>query len=643
MVQWLVFKHNGSLYQRLTNPIYYPFSMAPIITRLSSEESSTQDGFSEEHIPLGEYLFLRIHQANPQLGSIFGIPGDFNLPLLEHLYHDSVAANMTFIGVCNELNAAYAADGYAKITQGLSTLITTFGVGELSALNGIAGAFAEYAPVLHIVGTTSTIQASQAQGAHVSSVRNIHHLVQNKNALAAPNHDVYKSIVEPISVAQESLDTDGGLNLEKIDRVLTTIIHERRPGYLFIPSDVSDMEVPKTRLAQPLDLSELNNEALLADLVRRILHKLYVSETPSLMGDALADRFGAQDALDSFVEAMPRNLVKLFTTPMGRNIDETLPNYVGVYSGQLSSGPEVIEALERHTDFLLTLGHCNNEINTGRYSTNYSHIAEYVEVHPDYILIDGEYVNIKNHQTGQREFSIVDLMERLVSDFNPTRLAHIHDQVESITFKSEPKRLSLSEDAATNTITQNQLIDFFNVYLKPHDILIVETCSFLFGVSDMRFPKGVKLIAQNLYASIGYAIPATFGISRGERDLGCKRRVILIQGDGAAQMTMQEWSSYLRYDIQTPEIFLLNNGGYAVERIIKGPTRSYNDIQDAWQWTELFKAFGDTKGEKHEAERVNTTSDLKRLIGRPAISKMRFYELKLAKLDVPQRCKSLFG
>jgi pyruvate decarboxylase len=59
-----------------------------------------------------------------------------------------------WVGNCNELNAGYAADGYARI-KGLRALITTFGVSELSAINAIAGAYAELVPVVHIVGMPS--------------------------------------------------------------------------------------------------------------------------------------------------------------------------------------------------------------------------------------------------------------------------------------------------------------------------------------------------------------------------------------------------------------------------------------------------------------------------------------------------------
>lgn len=612
--------------------------MAPIITKGSSEEPESQ----QNQIPLGEYLFLRICQANPKLKSIFGIPGDFNLALLEHIYSQSVGAKAEFVGFCNELNAAYAADGYAKVMESLSVLITTFGVGELSALNGISGAFAEFAPILHIVGTTSTKQINQALGADAANVKNIHHLVQNKNALSAPDHDVYKKAASSFSVIQESLDEDMLLNLEKIDNVLSTILQENRPGYLFVPSDISNIGVPRSRLDQPLDLNELTNEPLLDELTQRILAKLYASEKPSVIGDALADRFGAQSVLDNFVDALPSNFVKLFSTPLGRNIDETLPNFIGVYSGRLSSGDDVIEAFERETDFLLSLGHSNNEINAGAYSANISEIADYVEVHPDYILIDGEYVQIKNAETGKRLFSIVDLISRLSTEFNASKLIHNDGKI-TIGAKSPLKTFGADDDVPAEIITQNKLTDFFNNYLRPNDIFVVETCSFQFGISDLRFPKGVKFFSQNLYGSIGYALPATFGASRAEHDLGTNRRVILVQGDGSAQMTIQELSTFLRYDTKSPEIFLLNNSGYTVERIILGPTRSYNDIQDAWNWTNFFKVFGDKEGEKHEAEKINTTGELEGLFGLKASSKIRFFELKLAKLDVPQRFKNLLG
>lgn len=94
----------------------------------------TQTSTSKGTIKVADYLFARLCQLGIQ--SIFGVPGDYNLRLLDFVE----PSGLHWVGTCNELNGAYAADGYARI-NGLGALITTFGVGELSAINGIAGAY----------------------------------------------------------------------------------------------------------------------------------------------------------------------------------------------------------------------------------------------------------------------------------------------------------------------------------------------------------------------------------------------------------------------------------------------------------------------------------------------------------------------
>lgn len=107
-------------------------------------------------VTLGRFLFERLNQL--QVQTIFGLPGDFNLSLLDKIYE---VDGMKWAGNANELNAAYAADGYSRV-KGLACLVTTFGVGELSALNGVAGLYAEHVGMLHVVGVPSILsQAKQ--------------------------------------------------------------------------------------------------------------------------------------------------------------------------------------------------------------------------------------------------------------------------------------------------------------------------------------------------------------------------------------------------------------------------------------------------------------------------------------------------
>jgi TPP-dependent 2-oxoacid decarboxylase len=105
---------------------------------------------------ISDYLLDRVAELGAD--RVFGVPGDYTLALLDHVVaHD----RLEWVGCTNELNAGYAADGYGRL-RGIAALMTTFGVGELSAINALAGSFAEYVPVLHIVGAPSTgTQAAQ--------------------------------------------------------------------------------------------------------------------------------------------------------------------------------------------------------------------------------------------------------------------------------------------------------------------------------------------------------------------------------------------------------------------------------------------------------------------------------------------------
>ena len=95
---------------------------------------------------VGDFLLKRLAELGARY--LFGVPGDYNLWFLEQVERSN---HIEFIGCCNELNAAYAADGSARL-GGVSALVTTYGVGELSAIAGVAGAYAERVPVVCIIG-----------------------------------------------------------------------------------------------------------------------------------------------------------------------------------------------------------------------------------------------------------------------------------------------------------------------------------------------------------------------------------------------------------------------------------------------------------------------------------------------------------
>ena len=124
-------------------------------------------------------------------------------------------------------------------------------------------------------------------------------------------------------------------------------------------------------------------------------------------------------------------------------------------------------------------------------------------------------------------------------------------------------------------------------FLKPNDILIAETGTSSMGLGFVLLPKGSTFHNQTLWASIGWATPAAFGAAVAAPN----RRVVLVTGEGSHQLTAQEISQFARRGLK-PVVFVLNNSGYLIERLLcTNPDAGYNDLAQ-WRYAELPRALG---------------------------------------------------
>ena len=171
-------------------------------------------------VSVAEYLLIRLKQMG--IDHLFGVPGDFVLGFLNEVLESEVH----YIGTCNELNAAYAADGYARL-KGAGAYVTTYAVGELSALNGLAGAFAERVPVVAITGAPSTI--------YFRSRALLHHTLGD--------YRIPLQMYSRVTAAAALLESGESAPAD-IDRVLAACLAQQRPVYLCLPSDVVRMRCP---------------------------------------------------------------------------------------------------------------------------------------------------------------------------------------------------------------------------------------------------------------------------------------------------------------------------------------------------------------------------------------------------------------
>ena len=545
-------------------------------------------------ITLGRYLFERLHQLD--VNTIFGLPGDFNLSLLDKVYE---VPNMKWAGNANELNAAYAADGYSRI-KGLACLVTTFGVGELSALNGVGGAYAEHVGLLHVVGVPSI--ASQAKQLL------LHHTLGNGD------FTVFHRMSNNISQTTAFI-SDISSAPSEIDRCIREAWVNQRPVYVGLPANLVDLKVPASLLETPVDLSLKPNEPeAQEEVVENVLELVSKAKNPVILVDACASRHGCKKEVEQLVNATQ---FPVFTTPMGKSgINESHPRFGGVYVGTLSE-PDVKEAVES-ADLVLSVGALLSDFNTGSFSYSYK-TKNIVEFHSDYTKIR------------QATFPGVQMKETL-NTILPRIAAAINPEYSPVTVPSVKAAPTPESDKAI--LTQEYLWSRVSDWFQEGDIIVTETGTSAFGIVQSRFPNNTIGISQVLWGSIGFTVGATYGAAMAAMELDPTRRVILFIGDGSLQLTVQEISTLCKWECNNTYLYVLNNDGYTIERLIHGMNATYNDIQP-WNNLALLPLFN---AKDYETKRVSTVGELETLLTDAAFAvpdKIRMVEVMLPRMDAP--------
>ncbi|EDK2919246.1 indolepyruvate decarboxylase [Salmonella enterica subsp. enterica serovar Typhimurium] len=534
---------------------------------------------------VADYLLDRL--AGCGIGHLFGVSGDYNLQFLDHVIDHPT---LRWVGCANELNAAYAADGYARMS-GAGALLTTFGVGELSAINGIAGSYAEYVPVLHIVGAPCS--AAQQRG------ELMHH------TLGDGDFRHFYRMSQAISAASAILDEQNACF--EIDRVLGEMLAARRPGYIMLPADVAKKTaIPPTQaLALPVHEAQSGVETAFRYHARQCLMN---SRRIALLADFLAGRFGLRPLLQRWMAETP---IAHATLLMGKGLfDEQHPNFVGTYSAGASS-KEVRQAIE-DADRVICVGTRFVDTLTAGF-TQQLPAERTLEIQPYASRIGETWFNLP---MAQAVSTLRELCLECAFAPPPTRSA------------GQPVRIDKGE------LTQESFWQTLQQYLKPGDIILVDQGTAAFGAAALSLPDGAEVVLQPLWGSIGYSLPAAFGAQTACPD----RRVILIIGDGAAQLTIQEMGSMLR-DGQAPVILLLNNDGYTVERAIHGAAQRYNDIA-SWNWTQIPPALN--AAQQAECWRVTQAIQLAEVLERLARpQRLSFIEVMLPKADLPELLRTV--
>ncbi len=532
---------------------------------------------------IGAFLIERL--ASLGISRIYGVPGDYNLEFLELL---ETSDQLSFVGTCNELNAAYAADGEARL-QGIAVVLTTYGVGDLAALPGIAGSYAEGVPVLSISG---------APPLHAIRSRALLH-----HTLADGDYGNVMNCFREFTVAQALITPENAVC--EIDRILRACWREKRPVHLQLPSDIcfTEIDVPDRALRVAADPGD---SARLAAAATCIATKLQQAKRPLLLLDSMV----RSQRLAGYVERLVARFDLDFATlgPAKAVLSETDPHFIGMYNGKAST-PEVFERVAT-ADCVVCLGVRFVDATSGWFSQSLDPGAV-ICVQPFDVTIDGEYF------AGVAASALLEaIAENEAVTLRGSREYPARDQAKAVVTDDE----AWGQDAFWRRMGQ---------FFAAKDVVVAENGTSLAGLSRLKLPKGCDFVSQPIWGAIGYTLPALLGTSLAAPD----RRNLLFIGDGSFQLTGQELSTILRHGLK-PVIFLVNNQGYTIERLILGEASAYNDIAD-WHYADLPSVLAPTITAHTFVVADMTGLELAlKAAADPAV--LTFIEVKFERMDCPK-------
>jgi indolepyruvate decarboxylase len=533
------------------------------------------------------YLLTRLKEIG--VDHLFGVPGDFVLGF----FNQVLKSDVQYVGTCNELNAAYAADGYARI-RGIGAFASTYGVGELSAINGVAGAFAERVPVVVITGSPSTI--------NFRTRPLLHHTLGD--------YQIPLQMYEKITAASTELVSPETAPAE-IDRVLSACLSRQQPVYISLPSDVVMMKCDRPK-AFPFPTPARSDPEALAESLKEALGMLDEARKPVAIGDVELLRFKLQKEFSGFLDKTGFPYV---TMMLGKAVlSEQHPQFIGLFEGDRSRA--YVRNRVESADCILQLGGMMTDFNTGGFTT-YLDDSKTISANIHSVKIKHHYYeNVYLHDF------ILGLTEKL-SHRDPATL-----EIECASDSCVHRNTQPYRPDGPKPLTIQRFFDRMSHFIENNSIVIAETGVALFSAAEMLMPEGATFIGQTFYGSIGYTVGATLGASMAAQN----RHAVLFVGDGSFQVTCQDLSTMIRNHLK-PVIFLINNDGYTIERVITD--RSYNDIQP-WQYHKLVDIFGGGLGLD-----VRTEGELEDALGKAATADgLVFIEIHTGRLDCPESLRS---
>jgi indolepyruvate decarboxylase len=510
-------------------------------------------------VTVAAYIVARLREAG--VDTLFGVPG-----ATCDAFFDAAAAGGLRVVVCSsDLEAGYAADGYARV-RGMGAVAVTYGVGTLSLAPAIAGALAERVPLVLLNGGP-TPEDLRIERDHASFAT---------HSTGRPGGDL--AVFRELTVAAARIESAGEAP-RQIDRALATARTTPGPAYIEVARHLWRANVPAPGGRISASPSPTGREA---EVAATIAERLAAARRPLVICGAEIARFGIHTQAEALMTALG---LPWACTLLGRTaIDERTPGFVGCYPGSQAM-PAVARALEQ-SDLVLALG-CV----FGRQLRNLATRRGLLRVDGGSARMGGEAIPVALP-------TLVGALQKL--PWTPrvpppgTGLSFDERRASLGGRKGGPAEAGLGYDEVLRAVS-NRMGTGFTV--------LTDTSLSMFPAAEIGVVEAGTFLCDAVWQAIGWSVGAAVGAG-----MAGTRRPVVICGDGGFQMTAQALSTLARHRVRAI-VLVLDNGSYAIEQWLLGP--AYFDAASnqpkaqlglhRWGYAALARALGVSLAERADS------------------------------------------
>lgn len=492
---------------------------------------------------ISDYVIERLKEQG--VDTLFGVPSFYNAALY---YSAERAAGFSTIVTSSDLEAGYAADGYARV-RGLSVVAVSYGPGTLSLANAVAGAYVERSPVFIVNGGPSDKNIGDQTSTGVLY----------SHSIGRPHTDL--EVLQPLTAFCERA-TDPALIPGKVDQAIHTAIVRKHPVYLEISQIM--LGANTSRPTTPLDLSIPAGAA--AKTASAILKAIKAAKAPVLIVGVEVQRYGLAAGMLSIINKLK---IPWATTLLARTtLSEQHTKFLGVFNGE--KAPQTLKAAISGADLVVSLGAV---FGSGHATIMVPQSTKTIRVW------DGSVVTFNGaperlsfpELIAQLDRNAVVESDKPLPALPPYRVHELGEAAwDGDRDAALPPTGRTSATVATAVAPGMSYDELFQVIEQsvapdPGLIMVADTFLGIYPSARIRMPVQNSFLASAIWASIGHSVAAAVGVAAAKA-----KRPVVICGDGGFQMTAQSLSTMARYALDAI-VVVVDNGLYGYEQYLLDP------------------------------------------------------------------------